>query len=97
MAGSMKSIYFWDVALCSLVKVYRRFRDAYCSIIWAMTEAVRTSETSVYFNETVRRYIPEGCNFEEEHNNQFIMSKVVLVDSNLHRCNNWSRERGNAG
>jgi hypothetical protein len=24
-------------------------------------EAVRTSETSVYFNETTWRYIPEGC------------------------------------
>jgi hypothetical protein len=24
-------------------------------------EAIRTSETSVYFNETTRRYIPEGC------------------------------------
>jgi hypothetical protein len=25
-----------------------------------MMEAVHTSETSVYFNETTRRYIPEG-------------------------------------
>jgi hypothetical protein len=24
-------------------------------------EAVRTSKTSVYFNETTRRYIPESC------------------------------------
>jgi hypothetical protein len=28
-----------------------------------MMEAVRTSETSVYFNGTTRRYIPEGCHF----------------------------------
>jgi hypothetical protein len=27
----------------------------------ALTEAIRTSETSVYFNYTTRRYIPEGC------------------------------------
>jgi hypothetical protein len=27
-----------------------------------MMEAVRTSETSVYSNETIRRYIPEGFN-----------------------------------
>jgi len=27
-----------------------------------MMEAVRTSETSVYYNETTRRYIPEGSN-----------------------------------
>jgi hypothetical protein len=26
------------------------------------TEAVRISETSVYCNETTRRYIPKGCN-----------------------------------
>jgi hypothetical protein len=33
------------------------------SIIKAlMMEAVRTSETSVYSNETARRYIPEGSN-----------------------------------
>jgi hypothetical protein len=30
-------------------------------IIRAMTEAVRTSETSVYFSETTQRYIPESC------------------------------------
>jgi hypothetical protein len=27
-----------------------------------MMEAARTSETSVYFNETIRRNITEGCN-----------------------------------
>jgi hypothetical protein len=26
-----------------------------------MMEAVRTSKTSVYFNETTRRYIQDGC------------------------------------
>jgi hypothetical protein len=31
------------------------------SVIRAKTEAVRTSETSDYFNETTHRYIPEGC------------------------------------
>jgi hypothetical protein len=31
------------------------------SIIRAMMEAVRTSETSVYFNETTRHYMAEGC------------------------------------
>jgi hypothetical protein len=30
-------------------------------IIALMMEAVRTYETSVYFNETTRRYTPEGC------------------------------------
>jgi hypothetical protein len=28
-----------------------------------MMEAVRTSESSVCFNETTRRYMPEGCHF----------------------------------
>jgi hypothetical protein len=26
----MKMTTFWDIAACRLVKVYRRFRDAYC-------------------------------------------------------------------
>jgi hypothetical protein len=29
-------------------------------VIIALMKAVRTSETSVHFNETTRRYIPEG-------------------------------------
>jgi hypothetical protein len=37
------------------------------SIIRAMAmETVRTSETSVYFNEITQRHIPEGCHFVEE-------------------------------
>jgi hypothetical protein len=30
-----------------------------------MMELVRTSETSVYSNETTLRYIPEGCNLQQ--------------------------------
>jgi hypothetical protein len=33
------------------------------SYIALMIKAVRTSETSVYSNETTRRYIPDGSNF----------------------------------
>jgi hypothetical protein len=34
----------------------------YALMLIALTmEAVRTSETPVYFSETTRRYIPEGC------------------------------------
>jgi hypothetical protein len=33
-------------------------------MITLKTEAVRTSETSVYSNETTRRYIPEGSNLK---------------------------------
>jgi hypothetical protein len=54
---------FWVVAPCTLINTDRRFRAAYCSIIVVtlplVMEAVCTSETSVSFNETPRRYIPE--------------------------------------
>jgi hypothetical protein len=43
-----------DSLLPSIVEADRRFKAM-------MMEAVRTSETSVYFNEIIRRYIPEGC------------------------------------
>jgi hypothetical protein len=48
-AASKKFRVFWDVAPCIRVEVVRRFRGA----------AVRTSETSVNFNTSTRRYIPE--------------------------------------
>jgi hypothetical protein len=32
-----------------------------CFWIALMMGAVRTSETSLYFNDTTRRYIPQGC------------------------------------
>jgi hypothetical protein len=44
---------------CILVEVDRRFRGAYYEAL--IIEAVRTSETSVCFNKTTLRYIPEGC------------------------------------
>jgi hypothetical protein len=47
---------FWDTVLCSL-EVDRRFTDV---INRLMMEAVRTSETLVYFNDTTQSYIPEG-------------------------------------
>jgi hypothetical protein len=37
------------------------------SHIALMVTSVRTSETSVYFDETTRRYIPEGCQPEISH------------------------------
>jgi hypothetical protein len=51
---------FCDMALCSLV-VRRRFAED--CLIALMMEAVRTSETSVYFYETTRRHTLEGCLF----------------------------------
>jgi hypothetical protein len=46
-------IAFWDIA--------RHNRGDAC--IALMMEAVRTFETSVYFTETTRRYIPETIIF----------------------------------
>jgi hypothetical protein len=55
----MKMAVFWDVAPCSLVEVYRRFRGP-CSIIRAlMMEAATTSETLENFYQTTHRYNPE--------------------------------------
>jgi hypothetical protein len=55
-----KMTVFWDVAPCSLVEVYRRFRGA-CFLHHQgdeLTEAESTSETSVNFYQTTRRNIP---------------------------------------
>jgi hypothetical protein len=49
-----------EIAPCSPVEVDRRFKGAYF-IISAKTMEMRTSETSVYFNETTRRHISDGC------------------------------------
>jgi hypothetical protein len=58
---SMEIRAFRDIVPCSLVVVDRRFRVTYF-IIRAMMEAVHTSETSVYYNETIRRNITEDSN-----------------------------------
>jgi hypothetical protein len=57
---------FWDVAPCSLVEVYQRFRGPCClhhqgheSLIALIMEAASTSETLVNFCQTTRRYILE--------------------------------------
>jgi hypothetical protein len=47
-AMSLKMTVFWDIASCSLVEVYWRFRGSHCLIALIM-EAVSTSETSVNF------------------------------------------------
>jgi hypothetical protein len=59
---------FWDVAPCGHVEVDRRFRGRTASIIGVinlMMVAVRTSETSVNFNVTTRRYIPEDSKLHQ--------------------------------
>jgi hypothetical protein len=81
-AASMKIIAFCYIAPCSLVEVYRHFIT--------LMEAVSTSETSVCFNETTRRYIPEGyylklwCfmfnkNVKSLNNRQILVKAAVVL------------------
>jgi hypothetical protein len=51
----MKMAVFWVVAPCSLVEVHRR-----TLLIALMMEAASTTETSVNFYQTTRRYNPEA-------------------------------------
>jgi hypothetical protein len=62
-AASMKFRVLWAVAPCSHVEYVSELRTA--TIIWAMMEAVRTSETSVNVNVTTRRYFPEDLKLHE--------------------------------
>jgi hypothetical protein len=69
-AAGIKSIAFWDIAQCVLLKKTYISEERTASIIGAknesitvMMEAVRMSQMSV-FNENTRCYIPEGCELE---------------------------------
>jgi hypothetical protein len=76
MVADTKMTAFWDIALCSLMKVYRHFRGAYFlhhqGNETLMMTAVCTSEISVYFHKTTWRYIPESC-----HLHELYLSKAV--------------------
>jgi hypothetical protein len=52
-AARMKMTVFWNVALCSLVEVYRLLRGA------LKMETASTYETSINFYQTTLRNIPE--------------------------------------
>jgi hypothetical protein len=65
-AASMKTV-FWDVALCSLVKYFRRFRGACCLHHQgnkSLMEAASTCETSVNFYQTTPRNNPEDSHLK---------------------------------
>jgi hypothetical protein len=68
---------FWDMASCFIDKVYRRFGSTYC--LRLMMEAVRNSDTSVYFNETTRRYVPVGCHLRIRRRDNLKSHKYVLI------------------
>jgi hypothetical protein len=76
----MKFRVFLDVAPCSQVEFDRRFRGAYCIIIALMMAAVRTSQTSVNFNLTTRRYIPEDSKLRRRENLKSHESDIFAAD-----------------
>jgi hypothetical protein len=53
LTASIKNAVLWDVALCSLVHVDRRFRCVYCLYLQG-NDAVSTSETSFSIYQTTR-------------------------------------------
>jgi hypothetical protein len=73
---------FWDIAPCS-----RRFRDE--SIIRAivlMMEAVRISETSINFYETVLCDLPKGCHLHTRcSENLKFYSKILFSNCSSKR------------
>jgi hypothetical protein len=74
--GEYEDDKFWDIMPCSLVEVDRRFGDAKVSIISAVIEAVRTSETSVYFHEITQHYIPKSCHL---HIHRIFKEAILII------------------
>jgi hypothetical protein len=75
-AVAVRSTLFWDITLCSPLKVNWRFEGTYRSIFMSNNkpnkkpvtlkmEAIRSSETSLDFQRTIRRYIPEDTTFNK--------------------------------
>jgi hypothetical protein len=61
MSESLKSTITWDITQCRPLKVNRRFRGSYSLFLDLKMEAICSSETSVGFQRTTRRYILEDC------------------------------------
>jgi hypothetical protein len=66
---------FWEIAPCSLVEVYQRFRV----IIALMMDVARTSETLVNFYQTTRRYNPEDRHLRT-HGRKNLKSYLMQLD-----------------
>jgi hypothetical protein len=74
-AASMEIAVFWDVAPCSLVEIYLRFRDAYCL------------NHQISFYETTQRSIPEDSHLHtrrREHLKLHKSSLSLLSSQDLH-------------
>jgi glycyl-tRNA synthetase alpha subunit len=61
----MKDPVFWEVVLCNLVEVYRRFRGACYLHPQAIMEAASSSELSINFQQTTRLNNPEDSRIHE--------------------------------
>jgi hypothetical protein len=81
---------FWDIAPCSHIEVHTRLRGAYCLHHQGddalMMEAVHTSETSVNFNVTTRRYIPEYFVLKLGHYRKCIAQAAPVRDKRKSQC-----------
>jgi hypothetical protein len=72
----MKITVFWLTASCSWSRqMFQRCASIMRAIV--MLEGVRTSETSVYFNETIWRYIPKDCHLHI-HRRETLKSHAVF-------------------
>jgi hypothetical protein len=80
---SVKMRAFWDIAPCSLVGVHR--------FIALMMEAVRTSDTTGYSNETTRRYVPRGYHFHTRCRENLKSHIAITNDATqLHRHHSYN-------
>jgi hypothetical protein len=81
----LKSSIYWDITLCSPLKVSRRFRGTYRSLLQGRMSRARyehesrwQAETSVDFQRTTQRYIPED---RTPHNHRCEDLKFYRYDS----------------
>jgi len=73
---------FRDIAPC-IVEVDRRFRGAYSDFIALMMASVRTSETSVCFNETTRHSISENCHLHARRHDNLKYHSILRFDGEV--------------
>jgi hypothetical protein len=85
----MKFRVFWDVAPFSHVEVDRRFRNMYCLHHQGLPDnAVRTFETSVSFNVTTQRYIPEDSkhHIRRRENLKYHIVIIIIISREKSYC-----------
>jgi hypothetical protein len=73
---------FWLALLCGLVEVYGRFKGTCCCLHHGdavMMEAAITSETSLNFYQTTRRYNPEDSHLHTRRRENLKFAKVYEV------------------